>query len=75
LTVDVKSGLPDSSVEGLNSNGANKLAYQNAIRDVFLFLLVTSGLALVASFGFEHKNVKKVEEAQKIGSAQRAEVE
>lgn len=30
---------------------------------------------MVASFGFEHKNVKKVEEAQKIGSAQRAEVE
>jgi len=75
LTADVKSSLPNSPVGGLNSNGANKLAYQNAIRDVFLFLLVTSGLALVASFGFEHKNVKKVEEARKISSAQREEVE
>lgn len=75
LAVDIKSSMADSPVVALNNNGANKLAYHNAIRDAFVFLLVTTGLALVASFGFEHKNVKKVEEAQKTGSAPRARVE
>jgi hypothetical protein len=73
LTVDVKSSLPDSPGEVLNSNGADKLAYQRAIWDVLVFLLVTSGLALLASFGFEHKNVKKMEEAQKTGRARRVQ--
>ncbi|KAH6873053.1 major facilitator superfamily domain-containing protein [Alternaria rosae] len=75
LAVDIKSSMADSPVVALNNNGANKSAYHNAVRDVFVFLLVTSGLALVASFGFEHKNVKKVEEAQKTGSTPRAGVE
>jgi hypothetical protein len=39
-----------------------RLAYQSAIRDVFVFLLVAGGLAFVASFGFEHNNVHKVRE-------------
>jgi hypothetical protein len=40
-----------------------KVAYQDATRSVFifLFLLVTVGLDLMASFGYEHKNVRKVE--------------
>jgi hypothetical protein len=73
LTVHVKSSLPDSPGEVLNSNGAVKLAYQRVIWDVLVFLLVTSRLALLASLGFEHKNVKKVEEAQKTGRARRVE--
>jgi len=37
------------------------LAYQAASRAVFMFLLVASALAFLISFGFEHKNLKKVE--------------
>jgi hypothetical protein len=37
-----------------------KVAYQDATRSVFTFLLVTVGLGLMASFGYEHKNVRKV---------------
>jgi hypothetical protein len=44
---------------------ALRSAYQDAIRDVFILLLVASGVAFVASFGFEHKNVKQVEKKRK----------
>jgi hypothetical protein len=40
------------------------LRYQAASRMVFVFLLVASALALLVSFGFEHKNVKTVEREQ-----------
>jgi hypothetical protein len=33
----------------------------HAIRDVFLFLLVVTGLACLASEGFEYRNARKVE--------------
>lgn len=41
-----------------------KAAYMNAIQRVMILLLVASGLAFLASFGFEHKNVKRIEEEQ-----------
>jgi hypothetical protein len=42
-----------------------RLAYQGAIRDVSIFLLVAGGLAFLAAFGFEHKNVRKVEKQRR----------
>lgn len=42
-----------------------KAAYMNAIQRVFILLLVASAIAFLASFGFEHKNIKRVEEEQK----------
>ncbi len=54
-----------------------RLAYREAVRDVFIFLLVAGGLAFLGSFGFEHKNVKTVEEERRIaegGATQAAEV-
>ncbi|KAF2869455.1 permease of the major facilitator superfamily [Massariosphaeria phaeospora] len=44
-----------------------RMAYQNALGDVFIFLLVTGGLAFLASFGFEHKSVRKVGGERKEG--------
>jgi hypothetical protein len=40
-------------------------AYQVAVRDLFVFLLVASVSAFVASFGFEHKNVRLIEQERK----------
>ena len=54
-----------------HSSGESRLlslASQNAIRDVFVFLLVMNGLAFVVSFGFEHKNVRRVEKERKSGA-------
>jgi hypothetical protein len=48
-----------------------RLAYQSAIRDVFVFLLVAGGLAFVASFGFEHNNVHKVGEDDQVTEVSR----
>jgi hypothetical protein len=48
-----------------------RLAYQSAIRDVFVFLLVTGGLAFVASFGLEHNNVYKVGEEHQVAEESR----
>jgi hypothetical protein len=48
-----------------------RLAYQSAIRDVFVFLLVAGGLAFVASFGFEHNNVHKVREDNQVTEVSR----
>ena len=42
-----------------------RMAYQAATREVFIFLLVTAGLAFFTTLGFEHKNVKKVDEQQR----------
>ena len=67
-------GIPASTVIDAGASGLTKVfsdssynlhlvreAYQWAIKDVFFYLLAASGLALLASFGFEHKNVKIVE--------------
>lgn len=35
-------------------------SYRSAVRDVFIFSLAASGLALLLSLGFEHRNVKRV---------------
>lgn len=35
-------------------------AYMAAVRDVFIFALVSGGLALVFSLGFEHRNIEQV---------------
>jgi hypothetical protein len=40
-------------------------AYQSAFHSVFVFLVVVSGPAFLASFGTEHKNIKTVEQGQK----------
>jgi hypothetical protein len=76
LSSSVKSNLTGVSIEKVIRAGAYdlpalklspiqlqtlRLAYQDAARNIFIFLLVTAGLALLASFGFEHKNVRKVE--------------
>jgi hypothetical protein len=75
LTSAVKINLPGLSIEKVIKAGAYdlpalklspvqletlRLAYQDAARSVFVFLLVTAGLACLASFGFEHKNVRKI---------------
>ncbi|KAF2678928.1 MFS general substrate transporter, partial [Lentithecium fluviatile CBS 122367] len=54
-------GLTDSPAQLL----ALRLAYQDAVRVVLVFLLVAGAIAFLASFGFEHKNVRKVEEERK----------
>jgi hypothetical protein len=43
-----------------------KATYMEAIQRVFIFLLVAVGFAFLASFGFEHKNIKRIEEEQKV---------
>ncbi|KAH7081063.1 major facilitator superfamily domain-containing protein [Paraphoma chrysanthemicola] len=50
---------------------ALRLSYRDAIRDVFVLLLVASGLALIAALGFEHKNVRKVERERKVDGEQK----
>lgn len=54
-TSNVHGLIPSSASHGL------RWAYQHAIRDVSVFLLVATGLACLSSLGFEHKNVRKVE--------------
>lgn len=76
LTSKVQSRLPDLSIEDVIHAGAYNLplltptdadllelrsAYEHAVADVFIFLLVANALAFLASFGFENKNVRKVE--------------
>ena len=39
-----------------------ELAYQNLVWDVWVFWLVASGLAFLASLGFERENVRRVEQ-------------
>ncbi|KAF2746810.1 MFS general substrate transporter [Sporormia fimetaria CBS 119925] len=66
-------GVPVDSVIGAGAYGVKdlfkgnekalgevKLAYTEALRDVFIFALVAGGVALVLSFGFEHVNLKVV---------------
>ncbi|KAF2120122.1 major facilitator superfamily-domain-containing protein [Lophiotrema nucula] len=80
LTSDVKASLPGVSVAEVVHAGAYnipamapssvtlhmlRVSYRNSTRDVFMYLLVATGLALFASFGFEHMNVKEVEEERK----------
>ncbi|KAF1914749.1 permease of the major facilitator superfamily [Ampelomyces quisqualis] len=80
LTSNTKWELPDVSTSAIMDAGANgllslieapaelymlKAAYMDAIQIVFIFLLVASGFAFLASFGFEHKNVKQIEKKQK----------
>jgi hypothetical protein len=40
---------------------ALRTAYQSAFHGVFVFLIMASGLAFLASFGFEHKHIKPAE--------------
>lgn len=58
--------LGSSNVPGLTSPSEFsyelQAIYQIALHKVFVFLLVASGLAFLASFGFEHKNVRRVEQ-------------
>ncbi|KAF2827813.1 MFS multidrug transporter-like protein [Ophiobolus disseminans] len=54
-------GLASSSKDGY----LLRSSYQSAVREVFIFLLVANGLAFLASFGFEHKNVRKVQAESK----------
>jgi hypothetical protein len=80
LAANVRSELPDIAIYVVVDAGAFNLrilaplqaqlralrsAYQDATRDVFVLLLVASGVAFVASFGFEHKNVKQAEKKRK----------
>lgn len=80
LTSNIKSSLPRTSAHAIIDAGANRLlamtesptellmlktAYMDAIQRVFILLSVASGLAFLASFGFEHKDVKRIEEEQK----------
>jgi len=80
LTSGMESELPAMSTAAVINAGAYNLpgltssreelyalriAYRTAIRDVFVFLLVAGGLAFLASFGFEHKNVRRVEQEGK----------
>jgi hypothetical protein len=53
--------LPEASTLGSD--------YQIALHKVFVFLLVASGLAFPASFGFEHKNIKEIEQGQNPSSS------
>jgi hypothetical protein len=46
-----------------------KATYMEAIQIVFILLLVAIGLAFLTSFGFEHKNIKRIEEEQKAHSS------
>jgi hypothetical protein len=76
LSSGIRHKLPEIKVHDVIAAGADnlsvltqsseelcllRLAYQDAIQDVFIFLLVAACISLLASFGFEHKNVKKVE--------------
>ncbi|KAF1934984.1 permease of the major facilitator superfamily [Clathrospora elynae] len=76
LTSALQRTLPELAPRAVIKAGANNLtaltnspeqlrtlrfAYQDAVRSVFMFLLVVSGLGFLASFGFECKNVREVE--------------
>jgi hypothetical protein len=60
--------IPEKSASTVTKKGAHTmgLGYQIAIDKVFLFLLVAGRLAFLASLGFEHKNIKEVEQGRKL---------
>jgi hypothetical protein len=60
--------IPEKSAITVTKEGAHAmgLEYQIAVDKVFLFLLLASGLAFLASLGFEHKNIKEVEQGRKL---------
>jgi hypothetical protein len=90
LTVNIMMDLPDVPVGVVIDAGAYglpslapspaelhalRVAYRCAVRNVFIFLLVAAGLALFVSFGFEHKNVRTVEEERKKVNSDDIELE
>jgi hypothetical protein len=87
LTSELQNNFPAMSASAVINAGAYDLrklfslskdldvlrsAYQVAVRDLFVFLLVTSALAFVASFGFEHKNLRLIEQERKEETESRA---
>lgn len=53
-------GLADLSRNSPEKLLALRKAYNNALRDVFIFALAAGGVALIFSLFFEHRNLKLV---------------
>jgi phosphotransferase system glucose/maltose/N-acetylglucosamine-specific IIC component len=71
VEVMIKAGannLP-ALTSSLDELGKLRLTYQDASWVVFVFLLVSAGLAFLATFGFENKNVRKIGREQKESGA------